>query len=259
MASSVRNFEYDAVYPPQRSHRDQMRAGCASSCSSDEYSEDEDDDEEAEAYWSDCSACWARRNALRRGRASWRAGDGASGERGPNVYANVRRAAEGRDHRHSNRNESCPRGQQNSNYPLRNNTTASYNAAETPAYRGLADRIVLGTRQFYQGEDSLRHLTSWVRVLEDMQRRRYAAAGRETNNTAAPVAAAAPAATAVRTGQSSSSATVLGRASDASSRGAAAGEDGRMRQTQTYPRGGGRDYLMSGGRSISTNRRRRLR
>ncbi|KAL7795836.1 hypothetical protein V8C37DRAFT_373599 [Trichoderma ceciliae] len=123
MASNPRNLEYDAAYPSRRPQRDRMRTGyvlvseeresgseysgstccccssCASSCSSDEYSGDEDDEE---AYWSDCSACWARRSALRRGRAGWRNrdGDGISGGSGQgvaNASMNAGRDAEGRD------------------------------------------------------------------------------------------------------------------------------------------------------------------
>lgn len=89
MASSGRNYRF------QRLRRDPMRTGyvlvseeresgseysgstcccssCASSCSSSESS-DEDDDDDDDAYLSDCSACWARRDALRR--AGWREGD----------------------------------------------------------------------------------------------------------------------------------------------------------------------------------------
>lgn len=83
-------------------------SSCASSCSCEEYSDDdgseedgvESDDEETifeqaevveeeEGYWSDCSACWARRrDRERRGR---------EGRRFGNRVMNDARAAEGRD------------------------------------------------------------------------------------------------------------------------------------------------------------------
>ncbi|KAM0250046.1 hypothetical protein ACHAQJ_008777 [Trichoderma viride] len=260
-------------------------SSCASSCSGDEYSGDENGDEE-EGYWSDCSACW-RRSAERRGRSGWRDGDDGS-------YVNGRRAAEGRDsrqdhhhhtrhqgqqqHRHDGRNETRQRDQQNTNnYAFRNNNNSSSNngynnAAEAPVFRGLVDRIVSTTRQLRQGQEHIHHLRSWIRVLEDIQRLQYANAERADLSAASasaplprssmtvPVSIPAVAATmAARTGQGSSAATVLGR-------GAATNQDGAMRQTQAqaqaqaYPRGAARGgYFMSGGRSISTNRRRRLR
>lgn len=83
-------------------------SSCASSCSCDEYTDDDDSEEEdgesddeeivfeqaevveeEEGYWSDCSACWARRrDRERRGRAVRRFG---------NRVTNVARAVEGRD------------------------------------------------------------------------------------------------------------------------------------------------------------------
>ncbi|KAL6794716.1 hypothetical protein GGI42DRAFT_134129 [Trichoderma sp. SZMC 28013] len=108
MTSSGRNYDQSARF--QRLHRDPMRTGyvlvseeresgseysgstcccssCASSCSSSESSDEEDDDD---AYLSDCSTCWARRDALRRGRAGWREG-------GDEGYVGEGRRAEERD------------------------------------------------------------------------------------------------------------------------------------------------------------------
>lgn len=90
-------------------------SSCASSCSCEEYSDaddseeeedgESDDDEivieeaevveEEEGYWSDCSACWARRRERER--------RGRMGRRFGNRYMNVARAAEGRDV-----SDSCP-------------------------------------------------------------------------------------------------------------------------------------------------------
>ncbi|EHK17008.1 uncharacterized protein TRIVIDRAFT_226843 [Trichoderma virens Gv29-8] len=277
MTSSGRNYDYDAGF--QRPHRDSMRTGyvlvseeresgseysgstcccesCGSSCCSSESSGEDDD-----AYLSDCSACWARRDALRRGRAGW-----SEGERG---YADSGRRAEARDqdrHHHNHRHgqhrhgETRQRGQQNSGHTSRNDTsstnintnTNSYNITATPAYRSLTEHILASTRRLHQDEENLRHFRTWMRVLEDIQRPSHVTL---SNSNAAP--APAPAAVAAaRTGQGSSSATALGRASDASSR-AIAGEEAAARQTRVYPRGA-RGYFMSGGRSISSNRRRRL-
>lgn len=87
-------------------------SSCASSCSCEDYTDDGDSEEEEEdgedsdaddivmeevevveeeeeGYWSDCSACWARRrDRERRGRMGRRFG---------NRYMNVARAAEGGD------------------------------------------------------------------------------------------------------------------------------------------------------------------
>lgn len=104
MANSGRNYDHSARFQ-RLLRRDPMRTGyvlvseeqesgseysgstcccssCAStSCSSSESSDEEDDDDDDDdAYLSDCSACWARRDALRRGRAGWREG-GDGGER----------------------------------------------------------------------------------------------------------------------------------------------------------------------------------
>ncbi|UKZ71486.1 uncharacterized protein TrAtP1_012440 [Trichoderma atroviride] len=82
-------------------------SSCASSCSCEEYSDDDDgeegdyesdDDEivieeaevvedEEEGYWSDCSACWARRRERER--------RSRMGRRFGNRYTNVASAAEG--------------------------------------------------------------------------------------------------------------------------------------------------------------------
>ncbi|KAL7947255.1 hypothetical protein V8C42DRAFT_363760 [Trichoderma barbatum] len=280
MTSSGRNYDYDAGF--QRPHRNSMRTGyvlvseeresgseysgstcccssCASSCSSNESSDEDDDDDDDDAYLSDCSACWARRNALRRGRAGWREGEGGHSGSG--------RRDEGRDqarrHHHHNRHhgqhihtETRQRGQQNSGRSFRNSNpntnnntnTNTYNTTATAAYRSLTERILSTTRRLHQDEENIRHLRTWIRVLEDIQRRSRV----NTSNGSAAAAASASAA-AARTGQGSSSGTLLGRASGASSR----EEGANVRQTHVYPRGV-RGYFMSGGRSISNNRRRRL-
>lgn len=80
-------------------------SSCESGCSCEEYSEDEDEEEgdddddndvvieeeeeeEEEGYWSDCSACWARRDIGRRGR---------TGRRYGHRYMNIPRAVEASD------------------------------------------------------------------------------------------------------------------------------------------------------------------
>ncbi|UKZ95439.1 uncharacterized protein TrAFT101_010282 [Trichoderma asperellum] len=265
-------------------------SSCESSCSCEEYSEDdheeeEDDDgddevvieeEEEEGYWSDCSACWARRIIGRRGR---------TGRTNGNQYMNIPRTVEERDslqgHRHRNqreqhrgRNETPQRDQRNANRVTFRSTNSIINgsdnnghsAAETPSFRGLLDRIVSTTRQLRQGEEHTRHLRSWIRVLEDLQRlqRVDSEPGANTTAVSAPRTTASavaglvpntsPTMAAARAGQQSpSSGTALGRAATASGTEAEA-------QTRAYPRRrAGREWFMSGGRSTSIHRRRRLR
>lgn len=112
------------------------------------------------------------------------------------------------------------------------------------------DRIVSTTRQLRQGEQPVRHLRSWARVLEDLQRGANAAA-----------AAANPTVTARVGQQTPSSRTAVGRAANVS------GDDGNgtreaeaetQVQNQARPRRA-TSYFMSGGRSTSNNRRRRMR
>ncbi|KAL7962619.1 hypothetical protein V8C34DRAFT_301053 [Trichoderma compactum] len=265
MTSSGRNYDHDARF--QRLDRDPMRTGyvlvseeresgseysgstcccssCASSCSSCSSS-DEDDD----AYLSDCSACWARRDALRRGRAGWREG-GDEGSVGSDRRAEERDAR--RDYRHHHRHGRHGRGesrQQSNGISSRNNnnnTNGNYNTAATPAHRNLAERIVATTRRLHQEEENLRHFRSWIRVLEDVQRRSHVY---QSNSSATPAAAAAAA------NQGSSWAAAVGRVRPRAGAGEAA-PTGRT-HVYSYPRTA-RGYFMSGGRSISSNRRRRL-
>ncbi|PNP44925.1 hypothetical protein TGAMA5MH_03339 [Trichoderma gamsii] len=260
-------------------------SSCASSCSCDEYTDDDDSEEEdgesddeeivfeqaevveeEEGYWSDCSACWARRrDRERRGRAVRRFG---------NRVTNVARAVEGRDsiqvyhhnhpyqrEQHRGRNETPQANRRNANHVTFRSTNSIINgsidnngqstAAETPSFRGLVDRIVSTTRQLRQGqgEQPVRHLRSWARVLEDLQRGANAAAASDTT---------ADSTVAARAGrQNPAPRTAVGRAANV------AGDDGngaREAQAQTQNQARPRratSYFMSGGRSASDNRRRR--
>ncbi|PTB51620.1 hypothetical protein M431DRAFT_533072 [Trichoderma harzianum CBS 226.95] len=261
MASSGRNYDRGARFQ-RLLRRDPMRTGyvlvseeresgseysgstcccssCASSCSSSESSDDEDDDDD-DAYLSDCSACWARRDALRRGRAGWREGDeGGHGE--------TRQRGGQQGNGNSSRNN-------NGSPNINTNTTA------TPAYRNLTERILATTRRLHQEEENRRHFRSWMRVLEDVQRRSHTSYRSNSNSNAAPGATVAAAAAAAAVGQgSSSSAAAVGRVPPR----AGAGEEAPVRRRTTHvysypPRAAARGYFMSGGRSISSNRRRRL-
>ncbi|KAL6694734.1 hypothetical protein J3F84DRAFT_349857 [Trichoderma pleuroticola] len=254
MTSSGRNYNHDARF--QRLHRDPMRTGyvlvseeresgseysgstcccssCASSCSSSESSDGDDD-----GYLSDCSACWARREALRRGRAGW----GEGGEERDQVRRDYRH-----HHRHGQhrRGETRQRGQQSNGISSRDVNT---NSTATPPYRSLTERIVATTRRLHQEEENLRHFRSWIRVLEDVQRRSHAYRSNSNSNSNAATPAAA--------GQGSSSAAAAGRVPPR----AGAGDEAPMRRrthVYSHPRAA-RGYFMSGGRSISSNRRRRL-
>jgi hypothetical protein len=104
------------------------------------------------------------------------------------------------------------------------------------------DRIISTTRQLRQGEQHARHLRSWVRVLEDLQRGANAAAVPE------------PVSTTITGPAVGRPANIPGQ-DDSRAREAPA-----QAETQAYPRRTpGRRYFMSGGRSASINRRRRLR
>ncbi|KAH8121111.1 hypothetical protein LI328DRAFT_172300 [Trichoderma asperelloides] len=297
MASNARTPEHGAAhsfYQPLRDLR--MRAGYVLVSEERESGSDEDDDEdddeeeedgddddevvieeeEEEGYWSDCSACWARRIIGRMG---------ITGRTHGNRYVNIPRTVEERDslqgyrrhnqrEQHRGRNETPQRDQRNANRVTFRSTNSIINgsdnnghsAAETPSFRGLIDRIVSTTRQLRQGEEHTRHLRSWIRVLEDLQRLQCADSERGANTTAASaprttapaVAGFVPNTTgptmAARAGQQSpSSGTALNRATTASGTEAEA-------QTRAYPRRrAGREWLMSGGRSTSIHRRRRLR
>ncbi|QYT00639.1 hypothetical protein H0G86_007719 [Trichoderma simmonsii] len=288
MASSGRNYDRGARFQ-RLLRRDPMRTGyvlvseeresgseysgstcccssCAStSCSSSESSDEEDDDDDDDAYLSDCSACWARRDALRRGRAGWREG-GDGGERRAEERDRARQDYRHHNHRHrhgelrqrggqqSNSNGNSSRNNNGSPNVNTNNTTA------TPAYRSLTERILATTRRLHQEEENRRHFRSWMRVLEDVQRRSHTTYRSNSNSNAAPgatVAAATAAAVAVGQG-SSSSAAAVGRVPPR----AGAGEEAPVRRRTThvysYPPRAARGYFMSGGRSISSNRRRRL-
>lgn len=296
-------------------------SSCASSCSCEEYSDDDDGEgdesngeeiifeeaevvEEEEGYWSDCSACWARRrDRERRGR---------EGRRFGNRAMNGARAAEGRDvsglfvlslfslcllscllplvsllffdyefqitlivmltfkpckspqvyhHNHPyqreqrGRNETPQANRRNANHVTFRSTNSIINgssenngqstAAETPSFRALVDRLVSTTRQLRQGqgEQPVRHLSSWARVLEDLQRGANAAAA---SNTAANLTVAA------RAGRTSPSP----RTAVAGEEGNGAREAQAQTQNQARPRRATR-YFMAGGRSASNNRRRR--
>ncbi|KAK4074278.1 hypothetical protein Trihar35433_3752 [Trichoderma harzianum] len=285
MASSGRNYDRGARFQ-RLLRRDPMRTGyvlvseeresgseysgstcccssCASSsCSSSESSDDEDDDDD-DAYLSDCSACWARRDALRRGRAGWRE-EGDGGERRAEERDRARQDYRHHNHRHRH-GETRQRGGQQSNggNSSRNNNGSpnvnTNNTTATPAYRSLTERILASTRRLHQEEENRRHFRSWMRVLEDVQRRSHTTyrSNSNSNSNAAPVTAAAAAAVAVGQG-SSSSAAAVGRVPPR----AGAGEEAPVRRrTHVYsypPRAAARGYFMSGGRSISSNRRRRL-
>jgi hypothetical protein len=107
------------------------------------------------------------------------------------------------------------------------------------------DRLVSTTRQLRQGqgEQPVRHLSSWARVLEDLQRGANAAAA---SNTAANLTVAA------RAGRTSPSP----RTAVAGEEGNGAREAQAQTQNQARPRRATR-YFMAGGRSASNNRRRR--
>ncbi|KAF3073067.1 hypothetical protein CFAM422_004638 [Trichoderma lentiforme] len=295
MASSGRNYDHNSR--SQRLRRDPMRTGyvlvseeresgseysgstcccssCASSCSSSKSS-DEDDDDDDDAYLSDCSACWARRDALRRGRAGWREGgedgDYVGGERRAEERDRARQDYRHHNHRHGQHRHGETRqrgGQQSNGNSSRNNNGSpninTNNTTATPAYRNLTERILATTRRLHQEEENRRHFRSWMRVLEDVQRRSHTSyrSNSNSNSNAAPATAAAAAAAAVAVGQgsSSSAAAAVGRVPPR----AGAGEEAppmRRRTTHVYsypPRAAVRGYFMSGGRSISSNRRRRL-
>ncbi|KAL7931006.1 hypothetical protein V8C35DRAFT_329776 [Trichoderma chlorosporum] len=283
MSSSGRNRGYDAAF--QRAPRDSMRTGyvlvseeresgseyssstccssCASSCSGSESSDDDGDD----AYLSDCSACWARRNAQRRGRAGWREadeGDSGSGRRAEQVWQDHhrhhhRRRGQGQ-HRHGETRQRSHSSRNNNNNTNTNNvdtsTSTNTNTYDTaPAYRSLTERILATTRRIHQDEESLRRFQTWMRVLDDIQRRSHVGLGDSTAVRPTPAAM-------TRTGQGLPVAAAVRRASEAPSRAAAAAaaaasEEAAMRRARVSSRGA-RGYFMSGGRSISTNRRRRL-
>ncbi|KAL7923458.1 hypothetical protein ACQKWADRAFT_289725 [Trichoderma austrokoningii] len=245
---------------------------CDSSCSCDEYSDDDDDDEEEgdesewdddeivieeeevveeEGYWSDCSACWARRDLERRGRTGRRFGRRYMGiARGRDVSgfgmlllfllhfpmmaerkpANVDSITQSlQHHHHHSQCEQTPQreGQSANRVTFRSTSTIindndnnGQSTAETPSFRGLLDRIVSTTRQLRQGEQNARRLRSLMRVLEDVQRGQRANDA-VSNNTTSPTAAG---------------------------------------QTRARPRrAAGRSCFMSGGRNTSVNRRRTRR
>ncbi|KAL7784476.1 hypothetical protein V8C43DRAFT_325550 [Trichoderma afarasin] len=288
MASSGRNYDHNSR--SQRLRRDPMRTGyvlvseeresgseysgstcccssCASSCSSSESSDEEDDDDDV-AYLSDCSACWARRDALRRGRAGWGEGEDG-GYRRAEERDRARHDYRHHNHRHGQHRHGETRqrgGQQSNGNSSRNNNGSpniNTNTTATPAYRNLTERILATTRRLHQEEENRRHFRSWMRVLEDVQRRSHTSyrSNSNSNSNAAPVAAAAAAAAAAAVGQgSSSAAAAVGRVPPR----AGAGEEVPPMRRRTYnvysypPRAGARGYFMSGGRSISSNRRRRL-
>ncbi|KAK0759778.1 hypothetical protein N5P37_007967 [Trichoderma harzianum] len=290
MASSGRNYDRGARFQ-RLLRRDPMRTGyvlvseeresgseysgstcccssCASSCSSSESSDDEDDDDD-DAYLSDCSACWARRDALRRGRAGWREGDEGGyvgGERRAEERDRARQDYRHHNHRHGQHRHGETRqrgGQQGNGNSSRNNNGSpniNTNTTATPAYRNLTERILATTRRLHQEEENRRHFRSWMRVLEDVQRRSHTSYRSNSNSNAAPGATVAAAAAAAAAGQGSSSSTAaVGRVPPR----AGAGEEAPVRRRTTHvysypPRAAARGYFMSGGRSISSNRRRRL-
>ncbi|KAJ4858462.1 hypothetical protein T069G_06729 [Trichoderma breve] len=259
MASSGRNYGF------QRLRRDPMRTGYVlvseeRESGSDSESSDEEDDDDEDVYLSDCSACWARRDALRRGRAGWGEGEDG-GYRRAEERDRARQDYRHHNHRHGQHRHGETRqrgGQQSNGNSSRNNTGSpniNTNTTATPAYRNLTERILASTRRLHQEEENLRHFRSWIRVLEDVQRRSHTSYRSNSNSNAAPVAAAAAAAVAVGQG-SSSSAAAVGRVPPR----AGAGDEAPMRRTHvySYPPRAARGYFMSGGRSISSNRRRRL-